>query len=66
LVGNPQPQSALLATDMVGSKGSGMLALIGRDIRLPGTRRLFIDLLFDYVRRAMPLPAPGSHADDEV
>jgi hypothetical protein len=27
---------------------------------------LFIDLLFDYVRRAMPLPAPGSHADDEV
>ena len=43
LVGTPQPQSALLATAMVGTKGSGMVALVGRDIRLPGTDRLFFD-----------------------
>ena len=43
LTGSPQPQSALLGTAMVGTKGSGMVALIGRDIRLPGTDRLFFD-----------------------
>lgn len=43
VVGSPQPQSALVATGMVGTKGSGMLALFGKDIRIPGTDRLFVD-----------------------
>jgi hypothetical protein len=43
ITGFPQPQSALIATAMAGTKGSGMLALIGRDIRIPGTERLFLD-----------------------
>lgn len=43
VVGSPQPQSALLATAMVGTKGSAMLALLGKDIRMPGTARLFFD-----------------------
>jgi hypothetical protein len=43
LAGYPQPQSSLIATAMAGTKGSGMLALIGRDIQLPRTERLFLD-----------------------
>ena len=41
--GYPQPQSSLMATAMVGTKGTGMLALIGQDIQIPGTERLFLD-----------------------
>jgi len=43
VVGYPQPQSALLATAMVGSKGSAMVALIGKDLQVPNTERLFFD-----------------------
>ena len=43
VVGYPQPQSALLATAMVGSKGSAMAALIGKDLQVPKTERLFFD-----------------------
>ena len=42
-VGYPQPQSTVLSTAMVGSKGSAMLFLMGRDIRIFGAERLFID-----------------------
>jgi len=43
VVGYPQRQSALLGTVMAGTKGSAMGFLIGRDIRIPHTRRLFLD-----------------------
>ncbi|MDX2501791.1 MAG: BamA/TamA family outer membrane protein, partial [Deltaproteobacteria bacterium] len=42
-VGYHQKQSALLCTVMVGSKGSIMGFLIGRDLRLPWSDRLFLD-----------------------
>jgi hypothetical protein len=41
--GMPEPQSTLLATGIVGSAGSGMATLLGRDIRVPGTDRFFVD-----------------------
>jgi len=43
VVGEPQPQSAILATVMAGTKGSAMVFLMGQDLRLPGIDRLFID-----------------------
>jgi len=43
VVGQPQPQSSLLATVMAGSKGSAMGFFIGRDLRLPWSERLFLD-----------------------
>jgi hypothetical protein len=43
VVGYPQKHAGLLATAMVGSNGSGMVFLYGRDIRVPGTERLLID-----------------------
>jgi hypothetical protein len=43
IVGSPQPQSALMATAMVGTKGSAMAFLMGRDIRVFGVERLFMD-----------------------
>lgn len=43
VIGYPQPQSMVLATAMAGSKGSGMLFLMGRDIRIFGAERLFMD-----------------------
>jgi len=42
-IGYPQKQSAILATAMVGSKGSVMGFFIGRDLRLPWSERLFLD-----------------------
>ena len=42
-VGYPQKQSALLGTVMAGTKGSVMGFLIGRDLRLPWSDRLFLD-----------------------
>lgn len=39
----PEKQSALLATAMVGTKGSAMVFLMGRDIRVLGIDRLFLD-----------------------
>ena len=41
--GYPQPQARVLGTVMVGSKGSVMGFFMGRDIRMPGTERLFLD-----------------------
>ena len=43
VVGYPQKQSSLLATVMAGSRGSALGFLIGRDIRVPLTERLFLD-----------------------
>lgn len=43
VVGKPQRQSALLGTAMAGTGGSGMIALVGRDIQMPGVDRLFFD-----------------------
>ena len=42
-VGRPQQQSSLLATIMAGTQGSAMGFLIGRDLRLPWSERLFLD-----------------------
>lgn len=41
--GYPQPQARVLGTVMAGSKGSVMAFFMGRDIRMPGTERLFLD-----------------------
>ena len=41
--GCPQPQARMLGTIMAGSKGSVMAFFMGRDIRMPGTKRLFLD-----------------------
>ncbi len=43
VVGKPQPQSSLLGTVMAGSQGSAMGFLIGKDLRLPWSERLFLD-----------------------
>ena len=42
-VGRPQKQATLLTTAMVGSKGSAMGFLIGRDLQMPRVDRLFLD-----------------------
>lgn len=41
--GYPQKQSAVLGTAMVGSTGSAMLLLMGKDIRVFGLKRLHVD-----------------------
>jgi len=43
VMGQPQPQAAVLGTVMAGSKGSAMAFLMGRDILMPGTGRLYMD-----------------------
>jgi hypothetical protein len=43
VVGLPQPQSAIMATVMAGTKGSAMFFLMGKDIRIFGIERLFMD-----------------------
>ena len=43
VTGWPQKQSALIATAMAGSKGSVMGFLMGRDLQMPYSRRLFLD-----------------------
>ena len=43
VVGSPQKQSALLGTIIAGTHGSAMGFLIGRDLKIPGTNRLFVD-----------------------
>ena len=50
-IGYPQKQSAILATAMVGSKGSIMGFFIGRDLRLPWSQRLFLDRVLAEVGR---------------
>ncbi len=42
-VGWPQKQASLLGTAIAGSKGSAMGFLVGQDLQLPGTKRLFLD-----------------------
>ena len=41
--GYPQPQAGLLGTVMAGTTGSGMGLLMGQNIRLFGSERLFFD-----------------------
>lgn len=43
VTGAPQKQAALIATGMVGTKGSAMGFLMGRDIQVPLLERLFLD-----------------------
>ena len=45
VTGWPQKQSALITTATVGSKGSAMGFLMGKDLRIPYTRRLFLDAI---------------------
>ena len=56
VVGSPQPQSAFIATAMVGSKGSAMAFLMGRDIRVFGVERLFLD----------PIVSTGYFSDNDA
>jgi hypothetical protein len=43
--GWPQKQSALIATAMVGTQGSAMGFIMGRDLQIPYTQRLFLDAI---------------------
>lgn len=43
ITGYPQKQSSILATAMVGTEGSAMGFLMGRDLQLPWSERLFLD-----------------------
>ena len=45
VTGWPQKQSALITTAMVGTQGSAMGFLMGKDLRIPYTRRLFLDAI---------------------
>ena len=45
ITGYPQKQSMLLGTAMAGTEGSVMGFLMGRDLRLPFSDRLFVDLV---------------------
>ena len=45
ITGYPQKQSALIGTAMVGTEGSAALFLLGRDIQVRGTERLFFDTI---------------------
>lgn len=47
-IGFLQPQATALGSVMVGSEGSGMAFFVGRDFRLPGVDRLFIDPTFSF------------------
>ena len=42
-IGYPQKQASLLGTVMAGTQGSVMGFIIGRDLRLPWSERLFLD-----------------------
>ena len=46
LVGYPQKQSSLLAMATVGTEGSAMLYLMGKDIHFSSSERLFFDGIF--------------------
>ena len=45
VTGWPQKQSALIGTAMVGTQGSAMGFLMGRDLQIPFTPRLFLDAI---------------------
>ena len=44
LVGYPQKQSSLMAMAAVGTEGSAMLFLMGKDIRFSSSERIFFDM----------------------
>jgi hypothetical protein len=44
--GFPQPQADMLGTVIAGTKGSGLLFLTARNLRLPNVERLFFDPIF--------------------
>ncbi len=48
IVGYPQKQSSLLAMATVGTEGSAMLFLMGKDIRISSSERLFFDMVFSF------------------
>jgi hypothetical protein len=43
VTGIPQPQSSIITTAIAGSEGSGMATIIGRDLQLNWSERLFLD-----------------------
>ena len=45
VTGWPQKQSAMIATAMAGSQGSAMGFMMAKDLRIPYTRRLFLDAI---------------------
>ena len=76
VTGFPQKQAALISTAMVGSKGSGMGFLMGRDLQMPFFDRLFLDAIVQagyfqdldiYVNgnRDFPDERAGSNDSDE-
>jgi hypothetical protein len=76
VTGFPQKQAALISSAMVGSKGSGMGFLMGRDLQMPFLDRLFLDAIFQagyfqdldiYVNgnRDFPDERAGSNDSDE-
>ena len=76
VVGYPQKQASLISTAMVGSKGSGMGFLMGRDLQMPFFDRLFLDAVIQagyfqdldlYVNgnRDFPDERAGSNDSDE-
>lgn len=76
VTGYPQKQAALISSAMVGSKGSGMGFLMGRDLQMPLFDRLFLDAIVQvgyfqdldiYVdgNRDFPDERAGSNDSDE-
>jgi len=76
VTGYPQKQAALISSAMVGSKGSGMGFLMGRDLQMPFFDRLFLDAILQvgyfqdndiYVNgnRDFPDERAGSNDSDE-
>jgi hypothetical protein len=76
VTGYPQKQAALISSAMVGSKGSGMGFLMGRDLQMPLFDRLFLDAIvqFGYFQdldiyvdgnRDFPDERAGSNDSDE-
>jgi len=45
VTGWPQKQSAMIATAMAGTKGSALGFMMGKDLRIPHTQRLFLDAI---------------------
>jgi len=76
MTGYPQKQAALISSVMVGSKGSGLGFIMGRDLQMPFLDRLFLDATFQagyfqdndiYVNgnRDFPDERAGSNDSDE-
>jgi hypothetical protein len=76
MTGYPQKQATLISSVMVGSKGSGLGFIMGRDLQMPFLDRLFLDATFQagyfqdndiYVNgnRDFPDERAGSNDSDE-